>query len=47
MNQYLATIILLFGFVLITEPRFPLHATPAADLTIYGDALASGWENWS
>ena len=37
------------GLVLLSHPYSGMAAAPhsAADLSIYGDSLASGWENWS
>ncbi len=46
MMRYL-TAAFLMGFLLVLGSSDPLRATPNADLIIYDDALAAGWEDWS
>lgn len=45
-RQLLVPVVLL-GFLLGLANEYPLQATPAAELIIYEDDLAAGWQNWS
>lgn len=47
MIRRLSLPVIFLGFLLVWANNHPLRATPVAEVIIYEDALATGWQNWS